>query len=290
MSGRKHAFLLFTKAPTPGVTKTRLTMARGGIFSPNEAAEFYRVSLLDVAEMAFSALDELNGTAVASANGGKPDQYDFVVSCSPEADVPKLEALFTANGPWPAPIQFICDRGRTFDEHFDDAFRQLFARGYHSVVSIGGDLPTMPVNHIVQAFQWLEFYDSYSETGGFVQAPCQECGVSLVGYTARTPMDSTGVFYNLDGVPALDAYINKAAERNVPVANLMPVADVDDTRDLAHTLSLLKAAAYSLNCQPGVFLARRTWDWLNRMGVSANTPPNAEHDPREGIDADIADA
>jgi len=42
MSGKKHAFLLFTKAPAPGVTKTRLTEARGGILTPEEAADFYR--------------------------------------------------------------------------------------------------------------------------------------------------------------------------------------------------------------------------------------------------------
>jgi glycosyltransferase A (GT-A) superfamily protein (DUF2064 family) len=285
MSNKKHAFLLFTKAPTPGVTKTRLTRTRGGIFSPEEAADFYRAMLLDVAEIGFRALAELNQAEQAGADGGSPDRYDFVVSCSPETDHPRLEALFAENGPWPAPIRFICDRGKTFDEHFDDAFHQLFAQGYHAVVSIGGDLPTMPVGHIVQAFQWLDFYDSCSEKGGFVQAPCQECGVSLVGYTAATPMDSTGVFYNLNGVPALDAYIARAAECGVPVANLMPVADVDDTRDLAHTISLLRATAYSINCQPGLFLAHRTLDWINRAGVVVNTPPNAEHDPRERIDA-----
>jgi uncharacterized protein len=284
MSGKKHAFLLFTKAPTQGVTKTRLTEARGGIFTPEQAADFYRASLLDVAELAFQALGELNGSTQAAANGSGPDQYDFMVSCSPEADRSRLEAMFAENGPWPAPIHYIVDRGKTFDEHFDDAFQQLFACGYHSVVSIGGDLPTMPVSHIVQAFQWLEYFDSYSEKGGFVQAPCQECGVSLVGYTAQTPMDSRGVFYNLNGVPALDAYIAKAAEHGVPVANLTPVADVDDTRDLAHTISLLHATAYSIHCQPGLFLAHRTLEWIDRMGIMISTPPNAEHDPREAID------
>ena len=285
MSGKKHAFLLFTKAPAPGVTKTRLTQERGGILTPEEAADFYRASLLDVAEIGFQALQELNQAAQASANGGVPDRYDFVVSCSPEADQAILKDLFAENGPWPAPIMFIADHGKTFDEHFDDAFQQLFKQDYHAVVSIGGDLPTMPVSHIVQAFQWLAYYDSYSEKSGFVQAPCQECGVSLVGYTVRTPMDSTGVFYNLDGVPALDAYIAKAAQRGVPVASLTPVADVDDMRDMAHTISLLHGIAYSSQFQPGLFVARRTLDWIRRTGIVISTPPNAEHDPRERIDA-----
>lgn len=285
MTAKKHAFLLFTKAPSPGLTKTRLTKDRGGIFTPEEAADFYRATLLDVTEIGFQALAELNQAARENTNGNDQDSYDFVVSCSPVSDQAILEDLFAENGPWPAPMLIINDHGRNFDEHFDDAFQQLFARGYHMVVSIGGDLPTMPVGHIVQAFQWLEYFDSYSPQGGFVQAPCQECGVSLVGYTSKTPMDSTGVFYNLDGVPALDAYIAKAAERCVPVANLMPVADVDDTRDLAHTISLLNATAYSIHHQPGQFLARRTLDWVRRIGVVISTPPNPEHDPREFIDA-----
>lgn len=285
MSGNKHAFLLFTKAPTPGATKTRLTEARGGILTPEEAADFYRSTLLDVVEIGFQALKELNQQANAEADGNDPDRYDFWVSCTSENDQAGLEALFEQAGPYPAPIFFIHDRGKTFDEHFDDAFRQLFQHGYHAVVSIGGDLPAMPVSHIVQAFQWLDYFDSFSEKGGFVQAPCQECGVSLVGYTAATPMDSDGVFYNPDGVPALDAYIAKAAERGVPVASLTPVADVDDMGDMAHMVSLLKAIAYSSRCQPGLFVAQHTLNWIKRMGLVITTPPNLNHDPREHIDA-----
>ena len=240
---------------------------------------------MDVAELGFKALDELNQLAASQKDDHEPDRYDFIVSCSPEAELDNLRRLFAEEGPWPAPITTIVDRGKTFDEHFDDAFQQLFERGYHSVVSIGGDLPTMPVNHIVRAFQWLDYFDSFSPHGGFVQAPCQECGVSLVGYTRATPMDSTGVFYNLDGVPALDAYIAKAAQREVPVASLTPVADVDDMRDLAHTISLLKGIAYSSQYQPDLFVAHRTLDWIQRVGIVVNTPPNAEHDPREQIDA-----
>lgn len=281
MVNRRNAFLLFTKAPAPGVTKTRLTAERGGIFTAEEAADFYRAMLLDVVDIGFQALSELNGKNPASGSG--PARYDFVISCPP-GDRGKLEDLFAQTGPRPEPMLFINDNGKTFDEHFDDAFRQLFGRGYHAVVAVGGDLPTMPVNQIVQAFQWLEYFDSFSERGGFVQAPCQECGVSLVGYTAATPMDSTGVYYNLDGVPALDAYIAKAAERGVPVASLTPVADVDDTQDLAHTISLLRAMAYSSQYQPGLFLAKRTLAWIEQAGIVISTPPNTEHDPRECID------
>jgi uncharacterized protein len=283
METKKHAFLLFTKAPIPGVTKTRLTEARGGILTPEEAAGLYQAMLLDVAGIGFQALSELKEES--SSDGIQAQQYDFVVSCSSDSDQENLKQLFLKNGPWPAPITLIIDHGKTFDEHFDHAFQQLIQQGYHSIVSIGGDLPTMPVNHIVRAFEWLAYFDSFSEKGGFVQAPCQACGVSLVGYTKDTPMDSKGVFYNPDGVPALDGYILKAEQRGVPVALLDAVADVDDVQDLAHTISLLRAISYSNNFQPGLFISKRTLDWIRQTGIVISTPPNTLHDPREQIDA-----
>lgn len=284
MDGKAHAFMLFTKAPVSGRTKTRLTEARGGILTPQEATDFYIACLLDVADIGFKALEQLNDLA-KSENSKQPDRYDFIVSCSPPSDLNLLESLFAECGPWTAPVKFIIDRGVNFDQHFDDAFQQLFSQGYHSVVSIGGDLPVMPVSHIVSAFQWLAYFESVSERGGFVQAPCQECGVSLVGYTANTPMDSVGVFYNPDGVPALDAYVHKARQRHIPLANLSPVADVDDVYDLAHTCSLIRAMEYASQYQPDVVVPRRTLDWIERNGIVITTPPNPEHDPREAIDA-----
>lgn len=284
MNLKKHAFLLFTKAPQPGKTKTRLTEERGGILTPEEAADFYQAMLLDVADIGFKALTELNGRPAPDSETVK-QQYDFVISCSSESDQENLKALFEGAEPWPAPIIFITDRGRNFDEHFDDAFQQLFRQGYHSIISVGGDLPTMPVSHIVRAFDWLEYFDSFREKGGFVQAPCQACGVSLIGYTKDTPMDSQGVFYNLEGVPALDAYTAKAQERGVPVALLDTIADVDDVPDMAHTISLLKAISCSSYHQPELFVARRTLDWVYRTGIAVSTPPNSLHDPREQIDA-----
>jgi glycosyltransferase A (GT-A) superfamily protein (DUF2064 family) len=277
----KHALMIFTKAPNPGVTKTRLTEARGGIFTPEEAADLYRAMVLDVAHIASEAIRSLNTQNPVNCHG-QGREYHLVFSSPSTSDREQLEGLLKESG-----IEaslFIIDQGKTFDDHFDNAFKQLFDQGYDSVVSIGGDLPTMPVSHLIQAFQWLDHFKDTSDRGGFVQAPCQECGVSLVGYTANTPMDSQGVYYNMDGVPALDAYINKAAAKEIPVACLAPVADVDDINDLAHCISLLRAMAYAKPFQQDIFLAERTLDWIDQSGIIVSTPPNPNHDPRSTID------
>ena len=284
MSTKQHALMIFTKAPIPGRTKTRLTIGRGGIFTPEEASEFYRATLLDVVEIALKALDDLNDPAKTNSNQSVPESFDLVISCSPVSEQLLLKDALREVDPDLARMRFITDSGKNFDEHFDDAFQQLFRAGYHSVVAIGGDLPNLAPSHIVQAFRWLAYLEKGPERGAFVQAPCHECGVSLVGFTASTPMNSKGVYYNAEGMPALDAYIMKATELGVPLATLSPVADVDDVTDLAHAASLIRAAEYSSRFQPGIFVPRHTLAFLDQNGVVVSTPPNREHDPREAID------
>ncbi|MGV8084272.1 MAG: DUF2064 domain-containing protein [Coriobacteriia bacterium] len=286
MTHKRHALLLFTKAPLPGIVKTRLTQEFGGIFTPEEAADFYKHCLLDVTEIAFDAIAELSEASKkeAEAKGCEPDAWDVVISTSPESNLPHLQKLFEEYGPWPSEIKFIVDHGKTFDEHFDDAIGQVFEQGYESMVALGGDLPQCPVSHIVSAFQWLDYFSSYSETGAFVQAPCQECGVSVVGYTRSTPMDSTGVYYNVDGLTCLDAYTAKARERGIPVACLPQVADIDDAQDLAHATSLIHAVGYAGAHQPGLHVPRYTLWWLDAHGIVASAPPNENHDPRDQVD------
>jgi len=278
MSAQKHAFMFFTKAPTPGLTKTRLTSAKGGFLTEEEATELYTAVMLDVAEIGHAALDQLNAAA-----GKKGDTYDFVVCSTPASDMERIRLIFEESFSWP--IRYITDQGKTFNEHFDDGFKQLWKLGYHSAVSIGGDLPSMPVSHIVRAFQWLSYFDSAYETGGLVFCPCQACGVSLVGLTEKTPMDFDGVFYNPDGTPALDAITALSEARGIPTAGLDPVSDIDNAEDLAHALSLARSHAYVGRFQPEVMAPKRFLAWAEKTGITVNTPPNFDHDPREEIDA-----
>ena len=283
MNGQKHALVLFSKAPLPGLTKTRLLKEKGGILTPKEAADFYQATMLDVAEVGFRALAQCS-EPVKTEEGNEPDSYDFVVSCSPESESPLMQSIFAEGGPWPAPIHFIVDRGTNFDEHFNDAYRQLFDRGYQSVVAIGGDMPTMRPDQIQRAFQWLAYLGALSDRGGLVIAPCQECGVSLVGLTRDAPMDFTGVFYNLDGVPALDGIMATAEARDIPTAMLEPVGDIDSPEDLAHAFSMIRAMAYTCQFQPETLVPKRTLAWIEQAGLVVVTPPDKNHDPREHID------
>ena len=287
MAEKKQALLIFTKPPLPGVVKTRMTNEYGGFFSMEQAAQFYKCCFYDVCEMSVQALMELqamNDELVAADPAADKITYDFFCSTTPEKSLPKVQEVFDAIGPWPMDIHFIVDSGTTFDEHFNDAFDQIFAMGYESIVSIGGDVPTMPKSHLIQAFQWLDYFQSLG-TPGFVYAPCQECGTSLVGFSHNTVMDHSGVYYNMDGRPALDGYLEKLQEANVPSAYFEPVADVDEITDLGHAISCMRAIKEAAKYQP-LFVPRRTLAWCDLMGITVSTPPNENHDPRGMLDGD----
>ena len=286
MDSKKHALLLFSKPPLPGLVKTRLTREHGGILSEVQAAEFFTRCLYDVAELCMHALIELqaeNDELVANDPTASKITYDFFVSTTPAENVSLMQETFDTIGPWPLEIRYLIDEGSTFDDHFDDAFTQIFSLGYESIVSIGGDIPTMPKSHITQAFAWLDYFQGL-RTPGFVQAPCQECGTSLVGFSHNTPMNHQGVYYNTTGKPALDAYVEKLAEQSIPSAYLSPISDIDEATDLAHAISCMRAIAQAAMTQPGLFVPQRVLAWIDHMGFMVSTPPNENHDPREYLD------
>ncbi|MCI9129077.1 MAG: DUF2064 domain-containing protein [Eggerthellaceae bacterium] len=285
MAERKQALLVFSKPPIPGLVKTRLTEANGGFLTNEQAAQFFKFCLYDVCEAAMNALLELqyeNDQLVASDPTADKITYDFILS-TPEKHLDLMKETFDEIGPWPMEIHFMTDSGATFDDHFDDAFAQIFGQGYEHIVSIGADIPTLPKSHIKQSFQWLDYFHSIGKAG-FVCAPCQECGTSLVGASSDTPINHQGVYYNMHGVPALDAYMAKVREKDIPTAYFAPIADIDERTDLAHALSCMKAIEQAAKYQPDLFVPKRVLSWCALMGIHVSTPPNEEHDPRQYID------
>lgn len=287
MTEKKHALLVFTKPPLPGIVKTRMTTEYGGFLTMEQAAGFYRCCFYDVCEMGMHALIELqrkNDAAIEADPTADKITYDFFCSTTPAECLGEVKELFDKIGPWPMEVNFVVDSGSTFDEHFNDAFSQIFAMGYESIVSIGGDVPTMPKSHIKQAFQWLDYFQAIGRAG-FVYAPCQECGTSMVGFSYNTVMDHTGVYYNMDGRPALDGYLEKLQAAGVPSAYFDPVADVDEVTDLAHAVSCMRAIKEAAQYQD-LFVPHRTLNWVDFMGIKVSTPPNENHDPRDYLDGD----
>ena len=287
MATQKNALLLFSKPPIPGLVKTRLTTEHEGIFSELQAATLYRRMMLDVLECAIQGIDRLeeqNRRAREADPSVVEQTYEVFVSTTPADNAEKMEEVLREEGPWPRPITVIVDTGKVFDDHFDDAFNQLFDRGFGTVVALGGDLPIMPREHIVDAFNWLHRFQEECPEGGMVITPCQASGTSMVGYTPECGMNHQTVYYNFSGRPALQAYLDKARELGgVKTALLETVPDVDTMEDLSHVVSYINALEYVHDFQD-VFLPHRTLVFIRAMGLTVTTPPNRNFDNRDGID------
>ncbi|MDR0346818.1 MAG: DUF2064 domain-containing protein [Coriobacteriales bacterium] len=279
MATRKHALLLFARPPIPGIVKTRLTKEKGGPFSREEAAEIFRRSMFDVAELCCLALHELEMENILErSTDSTADEltYSFFISTTPAENVDAMRQTFEEIGQWPREFTYIVDEGTNYDEHLDSAFRQIFDEGFDSVLSVGADIPLLPREHVVNGMRWLQYFLSTSEKGGIVQAPCQEVGISVIGWTRDTEIDHQGVYDDVNGRPALDAYVEKAQANEIPMASMMPVAGIDDVSDFAHATSLARAAQYSRQFQPDLYVPERFLAWVDWRGIRVGTPPSEE--------------
>ena len=87
---KKYAILIFSKPPIPGLVKTRLTIERGGGFTQEQAAQFFKRSLWDVTELAMWCMDDLDALNAAEreADPSAPERsYDLFISTTPEKNV-----------------------------------------------------------------------------------------------------------------------------------------------------------------------------------------------------------
>ena len=286
MRTRKNVLLLFSKVPEPGLVKTRLTTLKDGVFEPDVASRLYHCMLFDVVEICCAAMTRLEerACAVDPATGEEiRDVYEMRISTAPVGNLDKMRELFAVSGTWPRDIVFVADEGKSFDEHYNDAFQKAWDDGADTILSMGADMPALTVDDVVRGFEALQKLD-VSDKGGIVLAPDQEMGVSIVGWPRKTEFDHSGVFYNQEGLTVLPAYIAKARRMGLPAIYLPPVPDVDTMADLMHNITVVEALYY---CAPfdGNTPPWRTADALKQMGWDeVRVMPNDLRDPREAID------
>ena len=281
MRERKNVVLLFSKVPEAGLVKTRLTTLKDGVFTPETAAVLYHCMLFDVVEIIMAALDDMETDQRAGAD--VHDVYELIISTTPAPNAQVMRDLFAKAGEWPRDFEVIVDEGTNFDAHYNHAFHQCWERGADCILSMGADMPALTKTDVRLGFEKLHELESMPG-GGIVLAPDQEMGVSVVGWTRETDFSHTGVFYNVDGLTVLPAYIKKAAEHGLPCLWLPPIPDVDTMADFFHNVTLVHALNYCAQfddiCPPW-----RCVQALDEMGYhDIIVAPNNLFDPRDHID------
>lgn len=286
MTNRKCALLIFSKPPVPGLVKTRLTRERGGILTPEQAAEFFRRSLYDVSELSMHALIELqreNDAAVAADPTAEAVTYDFYVSTTPADNVELMRETYEAIGRGHGGA--LPDRcGR----HLRRPLRRRLLAAVRLGLRCGGVGGRRPFPRCRRATSPRPSSGSTTSAPSArpvsCRRPCQECGTSLVGWCAETPMDNQGVYYNTGGKAALDAYVEKLKATGRPPRRTCRRWPMWTRGAIWPTPSRACAPSRRRPRHQGLFVPRRVLNWIDFLGLKVTTPPNENHDPRQYID------
>lgn len=286
MESRKNTLLLFAKLPEPGMAKTRLSVLKDGVFSPEDASDLFGCMLLDVVDTTLAAFAKLafrdSGDALAN-DADAANSYELVVSTAPakNADAMRefLEAEFGPLGSAPFPIKVISDSGKSFDAHYNDAFDQTWNMGADCILSMGADMPTLTADDIIRGFDKLHSLHRRNRQG-IVLSPDQAMGVSIVGWNRETEFNHDGVYYNPTGLTVLPAYIDKARKAGIDAVWMPPVPDVDTIADLAHAMTLMDALAYCAECENVARTAAGAESTAE--GLTAKDPAAVEESPTKG--------
>ncbi|HZK56652.1 MAG TPA: DUF2064 domain-containing protein, partial [Desulfosporosinus sp.] len=188
----QNAIVIFTKVPKVGVSKTRLTTARGGLFTPEEAKDFYEACLLDVIDRCVSA-----------------DSGDVYICQNSLGDNDYLKQILTTISNPQAIKEIFSDVEGDFDQCMQYAADYILKKGEagrlaDSVLLVGGDLPCLQSSNIKEAVSKMKKLASTNEGlavtmhsegiessvgAAMVASTCQEGGFSIIGYTCTTPFD-----------------------------------------------------------------------------------------------------
>ena len=192
----KKGFIIFTRLPIPGHTKTRLEKC----LSKNQCSELHK-----------NMLKDLNETS-------KKIDADIFISYTPNGDARILSEIFTVKN------KKFSQKGEDIWFRMYDSMNYVFNMGYDRVVLIGADIPEISYNHINNSFKVLDNVD-------LVITPTEDGGYCLIGSNKsikeifemqELPSDKTVIENTLDLANSIGLTVYKNEK----------LLDLDESEDL----------------------------------------------------------
>lgn len=191
------ALIIFAKAPIPGQVKTRLCPP----LIPDEAATLQGSMVLDTMERSRTS-----------------KEFDRFLACAPSRDHPFFKVLATRHH-----VQLWDQKGENLGSRMDHAFQTAFHAGYHRVILIGTDLPSLQASMLKQASALLANHD-------LVLGPTVDGGYYLIGLKKPAPELFVDIPWSTNRVFAQSQ--EKAQSLGITSVCLAEQRDVDTVDDL----------------------------------------------------------
>lgn len=196
----RQAYIIFSKLPIPGFSKTRLSPT----YSPQEAAQVQATILTRLLATAL----QLPATQVFLAYRA-----------------PSTEGVADFLAQLPASIKTFPQVNAALGTAMALALRQVQQQGYQRVLLTGSDIPGLTTAILQQAFAQLHLYS-------VVLGPSTDGGYYLIGsqQTDLTQILEADTAWSTDSV--LTATQNRLQQRAVTYALLPTLGDIDTAADL----------------------------------------------------------
>lgn len=192
----KKGFIIFTRLPIPGQTKTRLE----GCLTKKQCSELHK-----------NMLKDLNETS-------KNIDADIFISYTPNGDTKILSEIFTVKN------KKFSQRGEDIWFRMYDSMNRVFNMGYDRVVLIGADIPEMSYKHINKSFKVLDNVD-------VVITPTEDNGYCLIG--SKKPIKEIFEMYNVSkDKTVIENTIALACDAGLTVHINEKLLDLDEGEDL----------------------------------------------------------
>ena len=204
LADRKHnnAYVIFTREPVPGHTKTRLMP----YYSAEQCAGLHKCFLKDLAhEMKRSGFD-----IIVAYTGGEPAF---------------LRKAFGKNA------RFIMQRGDDLGQKMENAFADAFDMGYKRVVLTGTDIPELKADTINAAFDMIDLND-------IVLGPTADGGYYLIGMSSLRHEAFDVKLYGVATV--FEETVRSIREAGLSVGLADKYSDIDDRDDIADLMNRLR--------------------------------------------------
>ena len=207
----KQAWILFTRVPKAGVTKTRLLP----ILSGGQCAALHTAFLQDLAVLSNRV------------------EADLFVAHTDDPDWEMLKGIFpTARG-------FFPQQGADLGEKMYHALCHVLGLGYDLVVLTGADLPLMTGAHLESCFDALAAAD-------IVLGPTSDGGYYLVGM--KRPLRAIFENQRYGGTTVLESTVAAAERADLTVALGKICDDVDTPEDLHSLTARLSPESATSRC------------------------------------------
>lgn len=189
-----NAYVLFTREPVPGSTKTRLMP----YYTAEQCAELHRCFLLDIA----AEMKNRDFDIVVAHTGGEPVF---------------LREIFGRR------TKFIEQRGDGLGQKMENAISDVLQMGYGKVVLTGSDIPGLEADTIDTAFAMLGSSD-------VVIGPTEDGGYYLIGMSRMHHEAFSAKVYGVSTV--LEETVGSIREKGLKVELVDEYSDIDTKEDL----------------------------------------------------------